>query len=192
MACASHLAMSRVMVSPTPSSRAHLRGCDRARLDGVSGTLFREAPAFAGTPSDGVYVAVADVNADGALDVITGIGDGRPLVRVFDVRAERLLMEFTADAIGTSDGVRVAAGDLNGDSYPEIITSAGPGGEPAVAVFDTVSTLLARFVAYPSTRSAVASTLPLVMSMGMALPTSSLVQAPEDTLRAHLGCTHAR
>src|SRR5437762_3101707 len=39
--------------------------------------------------------------------------------------------------VGTSpSAVIVAAGDVNGDGYPDVVCAAGPGGAPNVRVFD--------------------------------------------------------
>jgi hypothetical protein len=46
-------------------------------------------------------------------------------------------------------GVYIAAGDVNGDGFADIITGAGAGGSPHVKVFDgQTNSLLASFFAY--------------------------------------------
>lgn len=50
---------------------------------------------------------------------------------------------------GFTGGVRVAAGDVNGDNVDDLITAAGPGGGPHVKVFSGADgSLLASFFAY--------------------------------------------
>jgi hypothetical protein len=113
-------------------------------FDGLTGAVawqfFAYAPAFPG----GVYVAAGDVNGDGMADIVTGAGPGGgPHVRVFDaVTAEQIpgpLGGFFAYSPDFPGGVRVAAGDIDGDGVADVITGAGPGGGPHVRVFDGAS-----------------------------------------------------
>ena len=88
----------------------------------------------------GVRVAAGDVTGDGILDVVTGPGPGGlPLVRVFDgITGEALAGargSFLAADVSFTGGVFVAAGDVNGAGFDDIVTGAGAGGEPRVRVF---------------------------------------------------------
>jgi hypothetical protein len=86
----------------------------------------------------GLYVAAGDLNGDGCDEVIVGPdAGGEPRVRVFTGDG-LLVTDFLAYPAGFSGGVRVAAGDLDGDSRDELITAAGPGGGPHVRWFDLV------------------------------------------------------
>ena len=102
-------------------------------------------PAFRG----GARAAVGDVNADGTPDLVVGAGfGGGPRVALFDGRSvragaadpTRLTGDFLAfpgaDAARLRDGVYVAAGDLTGDGYAEVVVGGGPGGAPRVLVLD--------------------------------------------------------
>jgi hypothetical protein len=58
---------------------------------------------------------------------------------------------FLAFDVGFQGGVRVAAGDINGDGTADLIAGAGPGGSPAVKVFDGLTgSELQSFSAYSS------------------------------------------
>jgi uncharacterized repeat protein (TIGR01451 family) len=69
-----------------------------------------------------------------------GTDAGTPAqVAVFDATAGRgrfVLLPFGA---GFTGGARVATGDFNGDGVPDVVAAAGPGGGPAVFVFDGVT-----------------------------------------------------
>src|SRR5262249_54964704 len=84
----------------------------------------------------GTYVAAGDVNGDGFADIIVGAdGGGGPNVTVFSGKDGRPLGSFFPYDIHFTGGVRVAAGDVDGDGKAEIITGAGPGGGPNVTVY---------------------------------------------------------
>ncbi len=83
-----------------------------------------------GADKYGVNVACGDLDLDQNLDVLTGPGPGEiygPQVRGFQGNGAPI-PEISFIAYGTLKfGVNVACGDIDGDSYPEIITGAGPG-----------------------------------------------------------------
>lgn len=84
----------------------------------------------------GVRVATGDVNGDGLADIITGSGPGAgPQVKVFDGRTQNTLKSFFAYSTSFRGGVFVAAGDVNGDGWADIVTGADAGGGPHVKVF---------------------------------------------------------
>jgi hypothetical protein len=145
-------------------------------FDGSSGMEIANFMAYAENFRGGVYVAVADVNGDGKADIITGAGaGGGPHVRVFDgtwavpplnaptpapvdptapppMLPPGVLAEFYAYDPMFKGGVRVAAGDVNGDGKADIITGAGTGGGPHVRVWDVAGgKMLYEFYAYAST-----------------------------------------
>ncbi|MEO6027018.1 MAG: VCBS repeat-containing protein [Candidatus Binatia bacterium] len=128
------------------------RGSSEVRIfDGATGlplsAFFAYDPAFKG----GVFVAAGDVDGDGKADIITGVGGGKggPHVKVFSGSDGSVLRSFLAYEAAFRGGVRVAAGDVNGDGAADIITGPGKGKEgPHVKVFNgTTLALLADF--YP-------------------------------------------
>jgi hypothetical protein len=102
-------------------------------------------PDFTG----GVRVAVADVNGDGILDVITAPGPGMPpLVRVFSGRDLSIISEFYAYDREWTGGLFVAAADITGNGKAEIVTGADAGGGPHVRIFRGDGQLLREFFPY--------------------------------------------
>ena len=103
-------------------------------------------PAFTG----GVYVALGDVTGDQVADAVVGAGPGSPpQVKVFDGVTGLEIRSFLAYDHEFAGGVRVAVGDVTGDGRADIVTGAGPGGQPHVKVFDGVTGLEYRsFLAY--------------------------------------------
>lgn len=109
-----------------------------AVFDGTDGRLLRSFAAYETTYTGGVVIATADLNGDGRFEVITGTDrGGGPRVRVFNGLDNSVLADFLAiDDANFRGGVRVSAGDVNGDGTPEVIAAAGFGGGPRVAIFD--------------------------------------------------------
>ena len=108
----------------------------RVYTGGLAHTLKYSFFAFAPNFNLGIYVAAGDVNGDGRADIIVGAGEGNgssPQVKVFSgADGTTVLQNFFAFAPSFTGGVRVAAGDVNGDGRADIITGAGPGGGQVV------------------------------------------------------------
>jgi hypothetical protein len=123
-------------------------------FDGVTGN---ESPRLSpyGVFVGGINVAAADVNGDGFADIITGAGaGGGPHVRVFDGRTRAAGFQFFPFGSTFSGGVRVAAGDVNGDGRADILTAWGPGGPDTVGAFDAATgNELTRWLVYGPTWS---------------------------------------
>jgi hypothetical protein len=121
-------------------------------FDGATGAELRSFLSFDGFQG-GVFVAGGDVNGDGFSEIIAGTDEGGAAahVKVFDGQTNNLLHSFFAYT-GFSGGVRVGAGDVNGDGLADIITGAGvgsPGGH--VRVFNgQTGAELHSFLAYDS------------------------------------------
>jgi len=98
----------------------------------------------------GVFVAAGDVDGDGHADVIVGAGaGGAPHVKVFSGATGSLLRSFLAFSPGFRGGVRVAAGDVDGDGRADIVAGAGPGGAAHVKAFSgATGAVLRSFLAY--------------------------------------------
>ncbi len=93
-------------------------------------------------------MAAADVNGDGAEEIVTGAGlGGGPHVRIFDMSG-KLKSQFMAYDKNFRGGVNIATGDLDNDGQAEIVTGAGLGGGPHVRIFDMSGKLKSQFMAY--------------------------------------------
>ena len=122
-------------------------------FSGKDGTEIASFFAFVEGFRGGVYVAAGDLNGDGFSEIIVGAGaGGGPAVSIFDGQTLDFVNAFFAFNVEFGGGVRVAAGDINGDGTPDIICGAGPGGGPRVQVFNGLdqSKVLANFFAFPS------------------------------------------
>jgi len=106
-------------------------------FDGITGAPTRDFFAFEPTFTGGLFVAAADFDRDGIADLIVSadVGGG-PRVRILNGRTGATIADFFAFERSFTGGVRVAAGDVNGDGVPDLIVAAGTGGGPRVAVFN--------------------------------------------------------
>ena len=129
-------------ITPPLSSRpsrfsvgAGVGGSSQVTVYSPTGDAEFQVNAFPGFMG-GVRTAIGDINNDGIDDVIVGTGPGRATqVRVIDGATQQQL--FTIDPFEASftGGVYVAAGDVNGDGFADIIITPDEGGGPRVRVF---------------------------------------------------------
>ncbi|OWK39888.1 beta strand repeat-containing protein [Fimbriiglobus ruber] len=110
------------------------------------------AVPFGAAFTDGVRVAVADLNNDGAPELIAGTGPGvANQVVVLDGTTHQQLLSFNPFETTFTGGIFVAVGDVNGDGVPDLIVTPDQSGGPIVAVYDGAAlgkgqvTQLARF-----------------------------------------------
>ena len=93
----------------------------------------------------GLRLAAADVNKDGAGDLVVapGLGGG-PRVTLYDGRTlvagrpTLIVNDFFAFEDTLRTGMYLAAGDVNGDGYADIIAGVGDGGPPRVRIISGV------------------------------------------------------
>jgi streptogramin lyase len=119
-------------------------------VDGKTQALLYDFFAFSGTFTGGVRVAGGDVNHDGKDDIIAGKGPGADAgVAVFSGAHSSLLAQWIAFP-NFGGGIYVAADDVNGDGFADIVVGAGAGGGPDVRVYSWASPviLLRDFFAY--------------------------------------------
>jgi hypothetical protein len=109
-------------------------GTGRLRVfDGLTGKRFTSGPfagelaIFDGTTDKGAFVAAGDLTGDGRADIIIGSALGGGKVRVFDGVTGTALTFKTGSTFlqpfgkTFKGGVRVAAGDLNGDGLRDLV-----------------------------------------------------------------------
>jgi hypothetical protein len=116
---------------------AGVGGGPRIRVfDGTTGAEVGNFFAYDAALRGGVHLAVADLDADGKAEIVTGAGvGGGPHVRVFTA-AGQVVREWFAYDPDQRGGVTVAVGDTDGDGRMEVVTGPGSGHTPEVRVFD--------------------------------------------------------
>lgn len=116
-------------VVPGDEPRLSLRNADGTER--VSILAFD--PGFRG----GVRTAVADVTGDGVEDVVAVPAEGGgPIVRVFSSVTGDELFHLTVFEETFRGGLYLAAGDIRGLGYAQILLGAGSGGAPRVILLD--------------------------------------------------------
>ncbi len=137
-----------VIVGAGPGPGPRIQVFDGRTLTASNQTQIASFFAFDAGFVSGVSVASGDVNGDGFDDVIIGAGAGAgPHVKVFDGRslianAPVEIASYFAFADGFVSGVNVAAGQVNGDGFADVIVGAGFGGGSHVKVFSGLSLVL--------------------------------------------------
>jgi hypothetical protein len=114
----------------------------------ADGTTTRRANFFGIDDANfrgGARAALGDVNADGVPDVVVAAGfGGGPRTAIFTGQSvlagspTRLVADFFAfpgaDATNLRNGSFVAAGDVTGDGFADLVFGGGPGGAPRVFI----------------------------------------------------------
>ncbi|MFC1613455.1 S8 family serine peptidase [Patescibacteria group bacterium] len=120
----------------------HIRIFDK--YGNVKGQFFAYSKDFRG----GVNVSSGDIDGDGIDEIITGAGQGGgPHIRIFD-KYGNVKGNFFAYSKDFRGGVNVSSGDIDEDGIDEIITGAGPGGNPDVRIFDVYGNKKIGFFAF--------------------------------------------
>jgi hypothetical protein len=137
----------------TGSGAGGIPGVPHAKVFGVGGNEIRDFWPY-GDVQAGMFIAGGDVSGDDLADIVTGIDSGfQTHVKVFDGVTNDELRSFFPYEKGFTGGVRVAAGDLDGDGHAEIVTGTGVGAAH-VKVFDGLTGAETRsFFPYPATFS---------------------------------------
>jgi hypothetical protein len=114
-------------------------GPDIRVFSGTDGSLLEEFYAYDPHFNGGIFVAVQDFAGFGQNAIITGPDfSGGPDVRVFFSGnvSGKPNREFMAYDPGFLGGVRVAAADMNGDNFPDIICAPGLYSGPDIRIFN--------------------------------------------------------
>ena len=126
-------------------------GPSRAQEFRVGSPPFTYSPYASSTLP--VRVGMGDINRDGIPDIVTGAGPGGgPHVKVFSGSTHSESMSFFPYTPGFTGGVYVAAGDVTGDGFADIVTGAGAGAAGGhVKVFNGQTGVESRsFLSYPA------------------------------------------
>jgi uncharacterized repeat protein (TIGR01451 family) len=144
---------AEIVTGAGPNGGPHVRVLNLSGVGSEVASFYAYDPDYPG----GVFVACGDVTGDGQPEIVTGAGpSGGPHVRVFSLAggSETVRASFYVYDPDFSGGVFVAAGDVTGDGVADIITGAGPNGEPLVRVLSMAGGSLterATFNAYDPT-----------------------------------------
>lgn len=146
-----------VIVGAGPGALPEVKVFDgKAMLKGQL-TLLADYLALPASFRGGVFVAAGDLLTHGGRQIVVGAGAGaRPEVEVFDsanLVNPQPTAAFLAYPASFTGGVRVSLGkrEVNGSLHRAILTGAGPGGSPEVALFDGITNqLLDQFFEFPA------------------------------------------
>ncbi|MFH1111507.1 MAG: S8 family serine peptidase [Patescibacteria group bacterium] len=126
-----------------------LGGGPHLKIFSQRGELASQFMAFPEVFHGGISIALGDFNDDKKDEIVVGTGKGGvPVVRIFSFGGE-LIYQFSPYDNLYLGGVKVAAGDVDGNGIPEIIVTPQTGSLP-VRVFDKYGRLRSEFKAYPT------------------------------------------
>jgi autotransporter-associated beta strand protein len=136
-----HDGYADIIIGPDSGSQPEVRAFGGGTLNGA---LLRDFFVLGANFTTGVRVGAADVDGDGAADIIVGAGPGRdPIVQVYSGLSGVLLRNFYAFPASVQTGVFVAGGDINHDGLADLFIGTGTG-SAEVRIFDGASGVLLR------------------------------------------------
>lgn len=128
-------------------------GGPQVRVFDLEGNLESQFYAFEVTLRSGLYVATGDSDGDGIEEIAVSTDEGGfARVRLFDKGGEQVGSTINAfEDIAGARSVRIAMGDVDGDSTDEVIVTLGVGHEPLIRVYEPDGEVLSEFLAYAGT-----------------------------------------
>lgn len=133
-----------IIVAPTDGYPAPIKIYSRHGVK-IRNEFYPFGPAYTG----GYTLAVGDVLGMSPQEIIVGTGKGvQSTVSIFGDGFE-LKQEWHVYDAAFTGGISVAAGDVDGEGYDEIVVGAGKGKKPEIRVYDSVGKqLYDQFLAY--------------------------------------------
>ena len=133
--------LADLVITPDQGGGPRVRVFSGAGFGQVADFLGIDDPNFRG----GARAAVGDLNADGRGDLLVAAGFGGGLrVAGFDGNSlaggaftRKLFGDFFAFEETLRNGVFLAAGDVTGDGFADVLAGGGPGGGPRVSAFSS-------------------------------------------------------
>ena len=122
-----------IITVPGVGRQVTVRVFDGRNVANVLSQFDAYAPGFGG----GAFVAAGRFGRGRGMDIVTGAGGGGgPHVRIIDGMRGKLIGEFFAYDTSFTGGVRVAARDVTGDGFSDVITAPGAGIPTIIRAFD--------------------------------------------------------
>jgi len=116
----------------------------------LRGNLKLKFLAFDSSMKKGIRLAVGDIDNDKQAEIIVVAQTGfEPVVKIFSETGS-LIKEFYAVNKFFTGGLNVAVGDVNGDSYAEIVVATGAGTSGLIKIFNYTAQTISQFIPYDS------------------------------------------
>lgn len=120
-----------VLTTPGPGRAGDVRAW---QVRNGAGVMLAQLRADQG--ASGSTAAIADMNADGSLELVVAASSGPAVVRLFSIANGRQIMQGTVYPSSFLGGVRFSLGLLDGGpGVPEFIAGQGAGGQPLIETY---------------------------------------------------------